>query len=151
MNNQLLSNQDFADIRDALNDTMFTFFKRPIIYRKDSDTITRFQRDVATNREFTNYELLGLIVWTDTDTKAETVQRQTGAHDFTEGYCLLRYDDCQAAGIIDAQKRFITTPPQDRLNFNSTEYYVNGMLVIGQLNNDEVLVKVWFRKDLKNG
>lgn len=150
MNNNLLTSTDFANIRDNLNDVMFTFLKRPITYKKDSNTNTRWQKDNAVARQYTNISLNGLVVWGTSNEDFELKTEITGAKDFGEGYVLLRYDDCTAQGIVTAGN-FTTTTPQDKIAFNGVDYYVRAIVMSGQLENEEVLVKVFFRKDLLPG
>ena len=142
MNNDLLSSQDFADVRDVLNDVMFTFFKRDIIYKLDSNTATRFMKDISSARNYTEIPLKGFIAWNGDETK----QKETGAYDYDTGYCLLRYDDCLTNGIV-VDKNLATTPPQDKLSFEGKDYYIDGMFFIGQWKDTDVMIKIIFRKE----
>jgi len=145
VDNDLISSQEFADIRDVLNDTMYTFLKLDVVYMLDTNSVTRWMRDIATQRVFVNKNMKGLVVWG----QKETDQKEIGAYDFGDGYVLLRYDDCVAVGIIDADKNLTVTVPQDKIKFNQLEYYVTCVVKVGQLESTDVLVKVFFRKELK--
>lgn len=146
MNNDLLSQNDFDEIRDNLNDVMFTFFKRNITYKMDNNTATRWMKDIDVQRQYTHIQLNGLIVWN----KEKTDQKETGAYDYNSGYCLVRYDDCLGTGIIDANTNPTVNPTQDKIVFNDIEYYIDAIIKIGQLSSKEVLVKILFRKELVN-
>ena len=138
----LLTTQDFTDIRNAVNDVADTFFKQPISYKVDKDTATRFQRDIKTARVFTTVTLNALVVWEKTGNNSENKQSQTGAYDIYRGYCLVKYDDAATLGIIDSDKNVLVNPPQDKLTIGTVDYYVIGVNLIGQLGAKECLLKI---------
>lgn len=148
---KLISDAQFAQIRQVGNDVIETFGQKPVTYRLDSNAATRWNRDNATQRAYTDKELTGLVVWMDTPEKVATMQRETGAIDFGDGYVLLAYDDCEPLGLIGSNTELLTNPPQDRVAFDGQEYYVQGVVKAGQLKDVEVVVKVYFSKELRNG
>lgn len=149
MNNNLLNSSDFAEIRDVLNDTMFTFFKEKAIYRIDKNTATRWMSDIEDERTYDDIELNCLIVWEGSDKDAKIDVRTTGAHDFSKGYILLRFDDCINNGIVDSSKNVDANPAQDKLVLKGISYKVEGIVLVGQLEDTDVMIKVLFSKDLK--
>lgn len=151
MNNDLLSSSEFAEIRDVLNDTMFTFFKEKAIYKMDSNTATRWMDDIEDMRNYQDIDLNCLIVWEGSDKDAKIDVRTTGAHDFSKGYILVRFDDCFNNGIVNSDKNVESNPAQDKLVFKNTTYKVEGIVLVGQLENTDVLIKIFFSKDLKFG
>lgn len=145
---KLISQDEFTEIRTVLNDVQETFYGTQIIYKKDKNTVTRFQRDIEEKRTYVEYNLDVLVVWNATGNSAEIVRNTIGASDENVGYCNVAYDEMLAKGLIDANKNLITKPAEDKLIINNKEYPILALVKLGQLWNTEVVVKILFRKDI---
>lgn len=145
---KLISQSEFAEIRVVLNDVQETFYGTQIIYKKDKNTVTRFQRDIEEQRTYVDYNLDVLVVWNATGSSAEIVRNIIGANDENVGYCNVAYDEMLQAGLVDNDKNLVTKPAEDKLIINNKEYPILGLVKIGQLWDTEVVVKILFRKDI---
>lgn len=144
---RLISDSEFAEIRGVLNDVQDTFYGVLVSYKRDVNTITRWQKDVEETRKYESIELNALVVWSTSDADAELVRSVLGADDRNVGYCNVKYDQCLELGIINADKNIIATPAEDQIEINKKVYPVLGLIKLGQLWDTEVVVKILFRKD----
>ena len=146
---KLLSDSDFDEIRSVLNDVQDTFYQRTVVYKMDTNTVTRWMKDIASERTYVDKTLNGQVVWGTSQGKSDTEKKQEGTYDPGEGYVLLKYDDMLLEGLIDADTALTVTSPQDRIKFDNIVYYITSVVKVGQLKDKEVLVKVFFCKNPK--
>lgn len=154
---KFLNDSDFAEIRTAINDTIETFSGKTIYYYlSPSETLSRFGRDKQNATDKTEYALNGLIVWDAP--KAELEIDELGKFDFSMGYVLFGWDYLDGEGliisedvngIIEAKPSFL--PERDKIKIDGETLEVMGIVVQGQLNDRECVVKVYFKRGLKNG
>lgn len=145
----LISDADFQLIRETINDVVETFGQLPITYRKlDRRTASRFNRDQQNQQTFTDYALLGLLVW-QINEKTSKVDVY-GKWDFSEGYIIFGLDALDTAGLV-FQGDVTMEGEVDRVSIRGKEYQVVGIAQKGQLKDRDAIVKVQIKKDLKNG
>lgn len=151
MPNQLISDEEFAEIRGDINDVIFTFTRNSVIqYSMDKNTTTRFQKDITDARKYNTVNLNGLVVWDKAGADALAIPVDNkGAQDFNRGYILFAFDDCLAVGMVNAENKVTTKYPADKVVANGEELTVEGINVVGQLNGTMCLVKVHIQRPLK--
>lgn len=147
---RLISDSEFAEIRQVINDVQDTFYGEDILYKMDNNTITRWQKDVQLQRTYNDITFKGLIVWENSSGDGEDKKKLTGSYDYTQGYVLVKYDEALQKGVVNNQDNFTTTTPQDLIRFNKIDYYISGINMIGQLWDKNCVVKIHIQKQLKN-
>jgi len=149
---KLLSDQDFADIRAAVNDVIETFAQLPIVYKKlRRRTLSRFNRESTTDQHFDSYNFNALEVWGNKGSDGTLQTDEKGKWDLSGGYLLMAFDDIKTANLIDASNNLLMEPEVDKVVIKGIEYEITGAMVAGQLKDKEVVVKIQFKKALKNG
>ena len=155
---KFLTDADFAEIRQTINDTVETFAQKQVQYMlSPSQTLSRFGRDKHEATDKTEYNLLGLVVWNPTD--AELKIEELGKYDFSMGYVLFGFDYLETEGLItnstDGGGRPIKVPvfkpEKDFIYIEGEKLQIMGVQLAGQLKDVEAVVKVFFKRDLKNG
>lgn len=148
---KLLTDADFAEIRTAINDVVETFAQLPITYKKlKRRTLSRFNRETTSNQSFTDYSFNALEVW-EKNEKGFDKADEKGIWDFSEGYLLIAFDEVIAKGLIDTNGNLAMESEVDKVVIRTIQYDIVGIVKIGQLKDQEVLVKIQFKKPLKNG
>lgn len=146
---RLISDSEFAEIREVINDVQDTFYGEDITYRMDNNTVTRWQKDIQLQRTYTDIICKGLAVWENKSGDGEDTKQLIGSHDYTQGYVLIKYDEAQEKGIVDNTDNFVTKTPQDLIVFNGATYDITGINMIGQLWDKNCVVKIHIQKQLK--
>ena len=145
---KLISVSDFALIRSTINDVQDTFYGQAVLYKKArSIGANRFMKDTEETRTYDIYGFFGLIVWKD-DTKS-IKQEIIGTADMSDAYCLLRFDDVKTAGLIDNNNNFVGLAAEDKFFYNNIQYYMEKVITLGQLDDKDCLVKIFFNKEMK--
>jgi len=150
-----LEDDDFQEIRDVLNETIETFTKKTVFYElSPSETVSRFGRDNHNADNSTRYELLGLVVWNAPD--SEITVETLGKFDFSMGYVLFGWDYLLSQGLVETidnngtpERNVVFIPEKDFITIEGEKLQVMGVNLAGQLNATEVVVKVFFKRDLK--
>lgn len=144
-----LDDDDFAEIREAINDTVETFAQKIIVYKlSSSETLSRFGIDNHNVDNKIDKNLLGLVVWNAP--KAELETETLGKFDFSMGYVLFAWDYLETEGLIVAEKP-VFEPEKDIIIVDSEQLEVKGVVILGQLKDKECVVKIYFKRNLKNG
>ena len=134
---------------------MDTFFRKgdtgttPAIYKKDTEQIKRFNRDKSSTRVYTDIPVKVLVVWEGVGTKAENNIDRKGSVDLSAGYFLLKYDDAETSGIVDANQNILVNTPQDLINIDTVDYEITGVNLLGQLRDKYCLLKFHISKRTK--
>lgn len=147
-----LTDTDFTEIREVFNDVQETFYGTDLTYKMDSNTATRWMKDIEGSRQYTDKSLKCLVVWENTSSQegsVNAVKKQLGAVDMTKGYILVRYDDCVTQGLVDGDKKFLTNTPQDKVIVDTIEYPIDGINMLGQWNDTNVIVKIHIHKEMR--
>ena len=155
---KFLTDSDFAAIREVVNDTVETFAQKPVLYKLSADqALERFGRDRNRIDNKNVYNLLGLVVWNAPD--AELKVEELGKYDFSMGYILFSWDYLDSEGLIvtgvdekgNNTSKPVFIPEKDIVTVEGEDLEVYGVIVLGQLKDKESVVKVYFKRDLKNG
>lgn len=145
----LLTDDEFAEIRETIHDVTDTFLRLPVIWKKDKNTATRMMRDIDHERQYDDINLQGLVVWEDKGNKAILAKSLNGAVDLADGYVLFNYDDAQAAGVVTLTHNQIVNPAKDYLVFDNEKHEILGLNMLGQLKDKNCLLKVHFKKNIR--
>ena len=147
---KFLTDQDFADIRTAINDTVETFAQLQVTYMKNRKrTRSRFNRELTTNHVFDNFTINVLQVW-EKNEKGMSQVDEKGKWDFSEGYLLAGFDAIETLNLVDENGNLTMDQNVDKLLIMGIEYEVIGVITLGQLKDKDCLVKIQFKKLLKN-
>lgn len=147
---KFLTDQDFADIRSAINDTVETFAQLQVTYMKNRKrTRSRFNRELTTDQIFDNYSINVLQVW-EKNEKGMSQVDEKGKWDFSEGYLLAGFDAVEALSLVDGSGNTTMDQNVDKVLIRAIEYEVMGVITLGQLKDKDCLVKIQFKKQLKN-
>lgn len=155
---KFLSDSDFAEIRTAINDTVETFAQKPVLYKLTTEqAMDRFGRDKHLANNKTKFDLLGLVVWSVPDSELNV--EDIGKYDFSMGYVLFSWDYLVEKELIitgtDESNNPTSIPafkPEvDLIVIEGETLEVMGVNIAGQLKDKECVVKVFFKRDLKNG
>lgn len=145
----LISPATFAKLRTVFKEVTDTFGQKAIVYKLKGTSLSRFNQDRAGDG-LTDYNLTGVVVWEKDNNESKTTEKKQGAFDYGEGYVALNILDCTTAGLM-ANNLFIGKPESDYVEFDGNVYKITGINMVGQFPDEYVLVKVHFRKELKNG
>lgn len=145
----LISDDEFAEIRAVIQDVTDTFHQKTINYLMRGDSLDLHNED-RTDESFTSYALPGLVVWEKTSDDAKVKESSKGNLDTAEGYVNFNYDDCDAADLISDLK-FIGSADEDLIEFDSVRYKILAIVPIGQFPTKNSIVRIIFRKLIKNG
>lgn len=147
---KFLTDTDFADIRSAVNDAIETFAQLEVTYKKlRKRTRSRFNRELTTDQNFDDYILNVLEVW-EKNEKGMSQVDEKGKWDFSEGYLLVQFDAIETLGLVDVNGNITMDQDVDKVLIKGVEYEVNGVITLGQLKDKDCLVKIQFKKLLKN-
>jgi len=147
---KFLTDQDFADIRSAINDTIETFAQLQVTYKKNQKrTRSRFNRELTDNQVFDDFTLNVLQVWEKNEKGMSQVDKK-GKWDFSEGYLLTGFDSIETLNLVDGNGNLTMDQNVDKLLIRGIEYEVMGIITLGQLKDKDCLVKIQFKKLLKN-
>lgn len=155
---KFLTDADFQEIRGAINDAVETFAQKTVYYSlSPAETLSRFGRDKQNADNKTDYTLLALVVWDAPD--AELQVDELGKFDFSMGYVLFSWDYLDTEGLIVntvngdgiTEAKPIFRAEKDKIKIDGESLEVMGVVVQGQLKDRECVVKVFFKRGLKNG
>lgn len=147
---KFLTDQDFADIRSAVNDTIETFAQLSVTYKRNQKrTRSRFNRELTTNQAFDDFTINVLEVW-EKNEKGMSQVDEKGKWDFSEGYLLTGFDAIDALNLVDGNGNNTMDQNVDKVLIRGIEYEVLGVITLGQLKDKDCLVKIQFKKLLKN-
>lgn len=139
-------------ITDAIARTTDTFCNKPFVYQLGGESVERINRN-RKDQTFTNYNLLGLIVWYTDKTDTDTMRNEgEGGIDFGEGYILLNIKDLREVKLLDENGNFIGKANTDYVLYQEEKIRVVGLpKAIGQLVDSVQVYKIFIRKIQKNG
>lgn len=150
---KFLTDEDFLEIRTAINDTVETFAQKPVVYNlSPKQTLSRMGIDKHNEDNKTEFNLLGLVVWNAPESEIDT--ETLGKFDFSMGYVLFSWDYLEAEGLAEtlgAYYKLKLLPEKDTIKIDDEVLEVKGVVIQGQLKDKECVVKVFFKRNLKNG
>ena len=148
----LLNDEDWAEFDEAIGDVVDTFFNIDV-------TIIQY------NRNFSNYYgdekndvndkvetvIKGLSIF-DKDGKALNERLSMGEMDLSEGYVLMYWHDLNDAGLISptTQKPLINSTV-DEIKFQDDVFTLIGDAQVGPFEDRFALIKLFFKRKMKNG
>jgi hypothetical protein len=151
----LLSAQDWLDFEGAIGDIADTFFNIDVIVRKYERTYganyySNLSKEAKTSE--TDFNIQGLVVYSKTGVKSQTIRKEYGEMDLSDGYVLLEYNRMVDSGLIDLGLQKSTIEPDiDEMLFRGESYMIIGANEVGPFEDRFALLKIHFRKKLKNG
>lgn len=153
---KIFTEADFAVFRVLYNDVMETFFRIPCTYKVHTTTLSRFKRDHKSSSANNNYTdfVFDVLVERDDSTQGGQVDDGSddkGSVDFKEGKVFAAYDVLKALSMIDGDGNPIMSEPDDRIIIREKEYEVTGVVLLGQWNDEEVVVQITFKTQQVNG
>lgn len=147
----LLSSQDWTDIRSSLEDVKDTFFKFPVTFRhRTTRKLENFHENREDDLAFVDYALLALKVEEKTDKESKGTIMTKGAINDSEGYLYFSYQKLLAHApplIISGIPQMIIN--KDSVIFDGTEKTILGVNTVGPTESDFQLVKVTYKKQLQ--
>lgn len=144
----LITDAEFQEIRDAINDVMDTFALVPCTYRLHKDTLDPLNRDRKTKTNYDDVAINGLIVWDDGTERGQVASMQDGTYDYSEGRVYMKYDDAIATSppLIDANGNPVMIAAQDEFVFRTKTYDIIGVILVGQLKDTNALAELHIKK-----
>lgn len=140
--------QQIAQFRKAIKDTTDLFFGLTCEYRLYGESTDLFEENNAL-RSVTVYSLPCLQVFIKSE-DGEIEITKIGRYDMSEGYVLLNFQDCETAGLIDAQtKLFRGNPNIDEIDISGQRFKIIAINLLGQWVDKNSLVRIGFRKEIK--
>lgn len=152
MAEDLLSPGDWAEIRDALQSPMITFFKMPCIYiRRQKKQAAAFQEQRDQIWENAQFPLLCLFIPDKTDDSALTMRTQQGSMDLTEGVMYFNYKVLKehSPPFINAAGESTFVVEQDSFLVLGIERRIIGVALVGPTESDFQMVKVAYKNVIK--
>lgn len=149
----LLSTDEWNEIRGAIHDVTDTFLKKPITYiQRTERKLYAFNESRADTMNKTPYNLVCLVVPENTDaSQAQVMQDQKGSFDGSEGYFLFSYPDLLAfSPSMISGGNPVFKPNVDTFKLDGIEYTIIGVNLVGPTEGDFQLVKVHYKKQLSN-
>lgn len=146
----LLSAQDWSDIRSALTDVKDTFLEHPVTYRRRvTRTLNSFHESRKDDLSFTDYPLTMLLVPEKEEDNAEVQQENKGYSDHSIGDMYFDYNvllNHNPSLISSGQPVFI--PNKDTFIILGKEVTIIAVTLIGPTEQNFQLVKVRYKKDI---
>lgn len=146
----LLSQEDWSEFDSAISDVRATFFKMDLIIHRiitDNSNYYAEEKDEATTEN--NILIKSLSVF---DKNGKNDMKDMGSMDLSEGYVLLYYHDLDAVGLIDVtSKKCLINSTVDEITFHGNRYKLVGDAEVGPFQDRYAMVKLMFKKKLKNG
>jgi hypothetical protein len=147
----LLSAQDWGDIRAALTDVKDTFLEHPVILRRRAARkLANFNESRESNLISVDYPLVGLKVAKKTDDEAKATEEPKGSLDISEGDLYFDYQKLLAHNpplIVSTMPQII--PNQDSLIMGGVEHTIIGVNNVGPTEADFQLVKVHYKQQMQ--
>jgi hypothetical protein len=145
----LISESQLNKFKSAINATTDTFMKKPVVYKRYTTSLDRFNENRRQDQSVELFQLETLIVWGSE--KYSMNKEGNGSSDMTNGYALFNIKDLRAAGMIDEEGNFVTRIGSDYLVDQGVEHSVVGYNLVGQLIDENLLVRVFIKKQLRDG
>ena len=145
-----LTDEDFAEIRSAIQDVTDTFLRLPITFKKLTGHLSRFSGDRKKTKTTSDIVVNGLIVWGgggSSDGQFEI--DETGKRDLDEGYILFNFDDMETAGLTDNEN--VIVMEGDTIIARDINYKITGVEPLGQLKDKDCVVKIYIKKLTQDG
>jgi len=143
---KLITDAEFAEIREVINDVSETFLQKTITYQLKVQSLSRMNRDRNDIGSYTDVSLSVLVVWEQSEV---AIDRTTGSMDLSDGYALVNWDDLEAT-ILMTTGTLNTDIGADKLIVDGGVMEIIGIEKLGQLKDTFAVLKVYFKKTLKN-
>lgn len=148
----LISPAQQAKIKLAIESVTDTFMQKSITYRKYGESLDMFNENRRNNQQFTEYTVLGLVVWGSLEgdkTAMDSLGR--GGVDMSDGYIAFHVKDLLAVGLVDVMRNFVGEANADYVVDQGIEHRVIGHSLKGQFIDENLIVKIYIQKKMKNG
>jgi hypothetical protein len=125
------------------------FFRFPITYQQAGENLGRFgksEKDI----NYTEFEVLGIEVFSTSATDAQITIEQIGKYDYAEASIYFHVEDLQAVGLIDSNGVVLMNPNKDYLLFKGKRYELLSATEVGPDKDTgrSVLIQCMVRKTL---
>lgn len=147
---ELLSDSDWQEFQDAIQDVTDTFMKHSIVYHKITTKYSTWQENKENNSDTQDFNLLALSVYAKTGSGGKDKRLAIGSQDLTEGYLLFNWWDLEAKGLINPiDKTPLFNTNLDEATFFGNRYMLTGTEQVGPFREQFALVKVHFKRTIK--
>jgi len=152
---KLLTDQDFTDIRSAIGDVSETFLQKEITYKLFQESMNRMNTDQNKHSSYERFDLMGLIKWETT----EPQETRQGVSHLQNGYVLFNIDALlsvtgESGGVLISDENGVLSvlmlETVDRIEIDGEEMLVTLVQQIGQLKDRNVMLKVFFARQVQN-
>lgn len=148
----LISPDQRTQIKNGINSVTDTFMQKPLVYKRYSETLDRFNENRRPAQQLQSYSVLGFIVWGELEGDKTTMDADgNGGFDESTAYVLFNIKDLIAVGLVDSDKNFIGKANTDYIVDQNEELRVIGHTLIGQLIDENLLIKIYIEKQINNG
>lgn len=141
----LLTPQQIAGIKDAIQTVTDTFFVTPVTYHLAGDSIDRFNEDRA-DQEFTDYNLKALVEFKTNESDKTTPQIDGAIEDY-QVKLSFNYRDIIAANLHDGNNRTKMNSTKDYFTVHNRRFKVNYVGLDGPIEAENVLLIVFGVKE----
>ena len=149
---KFLTDSDFAEIRGAIADVSETFLQKEVSYRLFRESMSRMSTDQNKSATYEDFKVMGLVVWSE----RKPIESRTGISDLSDGYLLLNIDQLkqitgeESGTLWNDEDTLMMNEGTDRVVIDGAEMKVLLVQPLGQLKDTEVVMKVFFEKQLNN-
>lgn len=149
----LISNKNRLKIKAAIKSVTDTFMKKPLVYHRKTTSLDIFQENRNPKKDQT-YNLLGFVKFNagpggiGTDTYNN---EGDGAFDDSDGYILFHIDDLRDAGLLDSNDNFLGASNSDTVIYQGDTLRITGSTLSAQFIDENLLVRLAFKKEIVNG
>lgn len=148
----LLSPAQRAQFKAAVNSVTDTFMLKPLLYRRYGESIDRWNENRLADQKKTEYNVLGLIVWGSNESDKTVMDSEgKGGYDISDGYALFNIKDLVAVGLVNGDGNFIGKSNSDYIVDQNVEHSIIGHKLIGQLVDENLMIKLYLEKNLNHG
>lgn len=145
----LISDDEFAEIRSVAKDLTDTFAQLDATYHKVSRKKDILHEKRSDKFDESDVAIKVLEVWESTGEKAQQrTPSKSGRIALDEGYCLVNYEDMVTAGLA-LNNQWTGDQVNDKITISGTKYDIIGINPIGQLKDQMVLFKIHIKKRIE--
>jgi hypothetical protein len=148
----LLTSNDWLEIRSAIKDVTDTFLKKPVIFiQRKQRKLVAFHENRAQDLSQTSYILNTLVVPNSTDgDRSQAKEELKGMLDNSQGYLLFSYVDLKnhTPSLIQSDGKPVFAENKDSFYFDGREVSIIGINTVANTESDFQLVKVHYKNQL---
>ena len=150
---ELLSVAEIEEIKDAIEDVTFTFFKTPILYQKAVPALSRFNEDDS-HSSFDEYNFNGLVEYamqTSGLTSSDVKFSKTGAIDKSKARITVNIRNLITVGLFDeANSKPLIESETDYAVFNNEKYKITKYNMNSPIDRQNVVLEILCELVVKN-